>query len=764
MRRFGELVLRFRVVFLISITALTVAFLIYVPGLEIEDDERTWFARGDRTLKEYEIFLDEFSSDQLIFVAYESEEPLSVPELKYLSHLTGRLEGVPHADEALSLTTVTDMVGSENSLRIASLVKEAPSNEAELKALQDRIDKNPFVVGNLISDDERTLGIAVRLEQDSDLSDPEISKAINEGVKAILTEESERTGRRFYSGGGVITDVEVTGILQRDIGKFFPLALLVTGLLLFVIFRSLPSLLFPLLAVFLGLVWTLGLKGMLASPVTPVSTTLFALVTVISVANSVHLISHFHIVLPRLRDVREALLATYERAGKPCLFTSLTTAIGFGSLAVSSIPGIRNLGLFSAFGIMSAFFLSMTLVPFGLLIIGERSVRSVEHRYMDKLLAAIARFNLNHHVAVLILGVAIVIGMGTGMFSISTEGSMLEYFKRGSEFRKSAEFLDERLAGISSTEIVIRGEKDQFKDPALLSQIDRLQESLTKNQQVSTSYSLVTYIKLINRALHDDDPAYYTIPPTSREVAQSLLLYELSGGSGIRDYAARDYSAVRVSLRTKQMNQEERKALIEKIESFGLSTLRDYGVEVTGWDYLVHKVTQSIVLTQVQSFGLALAVITALMVLLFGLKGGLLSIFPNVLPVVFALGLMGHAGFSLNIATAIIASIAIGIVVDDTIHYFSHFRYEFRESGDAKQAMAAALGSVGKALCFTSLILVLGFAIFLSSESGILAQYGILSGVAVATALVGDLFIGPVLLSRIDVFSKQGSVDSTEAH
>ena len=146
------------------------------------------------------------------------------------------------------------------------------------------------------------------------------------------------------------------------------------------------------------------------------------------------------------------------------------------------------------------------------------------------------------------------------------------------------------------------------------------------------------------------------------------------------------------------------------------------------------------------------------MIILFGLKGGLVSILPNIFPIVFVLGLMGHAGFSLNMATAIIASIAIGIVVDDTIHYFSHFRYEFGETGEREQAMTRALQKVGKALCFTSVILVLGFVIFLSSESAILIDYGVLSSVAVISALVGDLFIGPVLLSRLSVFKRRGRI------
>ena len=172
---------------------------------------------------------------------------------------------------------------------------------------------------------------------------------------------------------------------------------------------------------------------------------------------------------------------------------------------------------------------------------------------------------------------------------------------------------------------------------------------------------------------------------------------------------------------------------------------------------MVSELNRNIVLTQIQSFSLAIGMITVMMILVFGFRAGLISLLPNALPIVFVLGLMGYAGFGLNIATSIIASIAIGIVVDDTIHFFSHFRDELRRTQDRKRAMTAALGKVGKALFFTTMILLAGFGVFLFSDSWIMASYGILSGTAVVVALVGDLFLGPVLLSRLRLFPKEES-------
>ncbi|MCK4251874.1 MMPL family transporter, partial [candidate division WOR-3 bacterium] len=544
--------------------------------------------------------------------------------------------------------------------------------------------------------------------------------------------------------------------MEKDMQKFFPLSMLLVAVVLFLIFRNLSSIIFPLITVFLGLVWTLGLKGMVNSPITPISTTLFALITVIGIANSVHLISHFRIEISVIKDKKRALMETYYRAGKPCLFTSLTTAMGFGSLSISNIPAIRNLGIFAGFGIMSVFMLSMILVPLGLLLIktSPKVTGKQAHKGMENLLKRIGGFNLKCSKLIIIFGFLIVLIMITGIPRIHVEGSMMQYLKEGSRLRKDAEFFDRNLTGISSTEVIIRGDQDLFKNPAVLKKIDGLQKLVENHPKVSCSYSLVDYIKLINRALNNGNNTHYTIPETQEAIAQSLLLYEMSGGTEIDEYVTIDYDMARISMRTNQMNEKERKVLLTTVQTYINKNFKKINTEITGLDNMVHKVTERIVSTQIQSLGLAFLVILGLMLLLFGLRGGLVSVLPNMFPIVFVLGFMGYAGFSLNIATAIIASIAIGIVVDDTIHYFSHFRHEFEITGNREQSMKNALQKVGRALCFTSLILVLGFAIFLLSETRILMDYGILSGIAVIMALLGDLFIGPVLLTKLRVFKK----------
>jgi predicted RND superfamily exporter protein len=763
MVRFGEWILRYRVLWLVGILGLSVFFGLHLGNLTTEEDETTWYPKGSTVLATYDDFEERFGSEESIVVAYQWSDPFSPDALRYLDGLTERLKrDVPYVSDVMSLTRFDDIVGTQSALTVTPLIDLDATGEMDVAAIRHRIAINPFLQGNLISADESTVAIVLDIERPDAGVYEEQSTEIVTALNRVLGEEEAETGFSFYYGGSVITEREVERQLGSDIGRLFPISMVLTGLLLLLFFRHAPSVILPLVTVVLSLGWTLGLKSLVGSPITPVSTTLFALITVIGVADSVHLISQYWQEHSKHPTRRERLLATYRRAGKPCFLTSATTAIGFGSLAVSGIPAIRNLGIFAAFGIMSAFALSMILVPIGMDWTSHRRARIPENRWLGRVLEAIARVDLAYPRWILAATLVVVVGMGIGILRIQTAGTMVDYFRRGSEIRAAIDFLGDRLTGVSSTEVVLYGARDTFKEPSVLERIAGLQALAESYPEVTASYSIVDTVRLINRALHGDDEAYYSIPSTRPAVSQSILLYEMSGGDAMRDFVSGDYATARVSIRTREMDDRNRKALLAAVRGFAATEMPDLRTEITGMDLLVSEVNNQIVLTQIESFALAVAVITLLMILVFGWKGGLVSILPNVLPIVFVLGLMGYGNFGLNIATAIIASIAIGIVVDDTIHFFSHFRDELQVIGDREEAMRAALLRVGRALCFTTLILAAGFAVFLTASLGIMVSYGILSGTAVLTALLGDLFVGPVLLSRYSIFEpRRGKIGPT---
>lgn len=277
MRHVGSFIIKNWLLLAIAVIAISAVFAYFTPELHIEEDESTWFSEKDPILKTYHEFQEIFVTNETAIIAYTTDNALTGPELKYCSDLTKKLKKIPYVIDAISLATVDDIRGTEEGLEIEPLVKRNYFKEVPQTFLKERIAANPFFTHVLISEDHRTVGIVLQLEwTDEDKEQAgDISRKVTGAIKKILHDEKEKTGRQFYLGGNIITDAEVSRMVERDMYRFFPLSLVLAALILFVIFRDFFSIIFPLISVSLALLWTLGLKGIFNSPITPVSTTLF---------------------------------------------------------------------------------------------------------------------------------------------------------------------------------------------------------------------------------------------------------------------------------------------------------------------------------------------------------------------------------------------------------------------------------------------------------------------------------------------------------
>jgi predicted RND superfamily exporter protein len=739
MRSLGRAILKWRFIFLALIAVASAISLLSLANLETREDESTWMADDNPARIEYDRFKQLFGSDRFIVVAYETPDAFCVDEIEYLDYLTTQLSVLPHIREAVSLSTIDETIcTSFGTVEREFLRKsDAPCTESERCALDARIAANPFIEGSLISGDREVLGIF--LEVESTLSG-QTYEEITLALEQTLGRETDTTGREFYCGGGPVYDAKVNAIMARDIAVFVPLTLLVSGIILLFLFRNWRCVVLPLLAVVLSMAWTFGLKAAVGSPVTPVSTALVALIVIIGVANSVHFISHYRLELSRAPSAEHAMVDTFSRAGVPCFLTSITTAVGFSSLVVSNIPLIRHLGAFAGFGIMCTFVLTMVLLPVGLS--GARIPHDAsEHR--SRIWTAVGSFVVEHWRVVIGLCVIFSVLVALGGLRIEVEPSMTEYLKPGSTVRQAADFIDDHLAGSSSVELLLEGPADSFEDVDVLRSIDHLQSAIGNHAYVAASMSPVDFIKSAGDG---------SIPPNDTAVARAFSLLERSDVDLHEYYVKGDIDSLRVSIRTKQMHIDQRTKLVSDIEGFAERNLAGLDLTVTGAEGLVNGITVDVVRTQIYSVAIAVLVILGLMLLFFGPRGALAAILPNIVPIAMLFGVMGLGGFELNIATITVAAICIGLVVDDTIHYFAHFRRIVLKSGNSQQAAVEALHEVGTALAFTTLTLTLGFCVFTLSQSAFLVQFGFLATTALVVAFVADITVSPAILSHYEIF------------
>ena len=319
--------------------------------------------------------------------------------------------------------------------------------------------------------------------------------------------------------------------------------------------------------------------------------------------------------------------------------------------------------------------------------------------------------------------------------------------------------VDDEMGGMSNIIFLFDGGHDEaIKEPSVLREIERLQDlALEDEWLVRKTYSIVDIVKDLNQSFHADDPAYHRIPDTREEVAQYLLLYESSGGEEAAELVSPDYRVASLELRVRVGRIVHMAELIDRLDaSVAAAPLEKTETTLTGIGALWLKLTNYIVSSQVQGFGLALLAVTIVMVVLFrSIPIGLIAMVPNLVPVLLALGAMGFFDITLDYNKATIASIALGIAVDDTIHLMSRFRLEFGIHRNYEVALRAAMQDVGRAVVHTSIALVLGFLVLTMSELRSQAFYGILLAAALTTALIADLFLLPPLVLWLKPFGPE---------
>jgi predicted RND superfamily exporter protein len=483
------------------------------------------------------------------------------------------------------------------------------------------------------------------------------------------------------------------------------------------------------------------------------------LLIAVGVADAVHIITEYRTYWIELGDRREAAGRALALLGPPCLLTSLTTAAGFGAMSVAPIKAISHFAVYSAVGVIAAFLLSVTLL-FVFLSFGarvpKRAVTDVDRlrakggAWMQGGLAAVARFVVRRRRAILGVSLVIFVVSMAGLAQLRVDSVFLHEFRADDPIRVATEYVDEVMGGTASVVYLFdAGEDGGAKEPAVLREIERFQgQADTRSGIVRKTSSVVDLLKDINQTFHDGDPTYAAVPETRDLAAQYLLVYEMSGGEELHDYVSMDLARANIEVRTTSAASSEFWNLVTGLDGYmDADPIESSQVTVTGMGALWLRLMEYITWSQIRGFLLAFSVIAVLLCAIFrSVKIGLIAMVPNLAPVILTLGAMGWADLPLDYIRLLIASVAIGISVDDTIHLLMRMIHEFRERGRYEEAFHATMSDVGRALFVTSVVLACGFLVMLLSTMDSLSRFGVLLAGTVVTALVADFLVLPALI------------------
>ena len=767
---------------------LLVAAFYFAGTARFDASFEAYFDTDDPTYAAYNRFRADFGSDEIAYILYSAPDsehgPFDLEVMRKIEQLTRALEGVPFVSDVTSLANAEYMYGVPGGLKIEKILEEFPESQQEMLVTREKVLAKPLYVGGLVSADGQYAAIILDMQRSSvdpveDLRlDPEGGDQLGNlypqvtyhAIEEILA-RPEYDGIVFHHVGDVALNAIYNEIIGPDMARLFAVTIVVIALLLFLFFRRPLGLLGPILVVMLSLVVSLSVVGLLGWKFDLMIIMLPTLLIAVGVADSVHIISEFRVYHAELGDRREAARRTLYLVGTPCLLTSLTTAAGFASMYISPIESIAHFAVYSAAGVLAAFVLSVTLLIYFLSLgrqtrrrdaTEEEILRAKGGDLFQTFLLGIANFAIRYRGAILITSGAIFIASAAGISRITVDSSFMNEFKKDEPIRVETELVDEVMGGTASVVYLFdSGIQDGVKEPAFLADIERLQLAANANSDmVKKTYSIGDLLKDVNMSFHDEDPAFYALPESRNLAAQYMLLYEMSGGEELDSYLSSDYSTASLEVRVRMSPTSELRSLVDTLNAtLDSRPTKASSVTATGIGALWLKLQEYITTSQIRGFLLAFSVIGVLLCLIFqSVRTGLIAMVPNLTPVVLTLGVMGWMEIPLDYIRLMIATVAIGISVDDTIHYMTRLRHEFRETGSYEEAIRRSISDVGRALVITSIVLVAGFTCFMASRLETMLIFGSLLSGTIVTALVADLLLMPALILRLRPWGPERSV------
>lgn len=662
-----------------------------------------------------------------------------------------------------SVHTGDNIVGSEYGLDVRPFYTDPPATEEEALAIGDLVKANPMIWGRLVARDGKSALVVTELPESG------FSAALYRQVKDIAA--SYEGPETIYVAGRPIVEGTLAELGPKDMARMGPLVLLVIAIVLLLVLRSFSRVITTLFAVGASVIWSFGLMSLLKIPLYSVSIMIPVMLVAIGVAYAIHLygaIDH-HIEgypLATRRDVAEHAISS---VGTPAFYAALTTVAGFIALLTSRVYPVKYFGLFTAFGVAVSWLLTMILVPAVLIVFGmgrwkkkiSKSTNDSSKPHTTVSFGTRFADGIQKHAKIVYAVSAIILIFSLiGISRVWINASFLNNFEKNSPIVKTDAFVNKHFGGTSTVNIILDTEEyDRFKDPKLLSLVDRLQTELMKAPGVGDSFSLATYLKQMHYAMNAEDPAFRAIPDSPELVAQYLLLYEMSGDpDNLWKVVDQDFNAVNITVQLKGDDSKTIAAVLDVAETFR-AECTSLGVKMNfaGSGYKSLVFSNLILNGQLTSLALSVAIVFFLVTFLF--KSFLLGTIASI-PVLFSMavnfGLMGLLNIPLTVSTALISSIAVGIGVDYAIHFITHYRNFLLKTGDETKAAHYAMSLTGKAVLLNAVIVISGFMVMLFSVFPPNRQVGALVSLNMLVAFLSTVTLMFLVLRKSSKFMKKG--------
>lgn len=758
----ARIILRNRIGILIGIIAITVFMAFQWDKMRFSNSEANLLPDDHPINQNYKNFLKLFGEEGNAVVLGVRDAKLFRPEnFNHWNRLSKQLQAFPEVDFVLSTENLQELV-KDDSLQafvLQPFLKSMPDSKKEIDSLTAHLFNDlPFYDHLLYNSESQTIRTVVYLDQD--IVNTSVRKDfILQDLRLLVRDFERETGLDVHiSGMPYIRTMNSQNIID-EIGKFITAALLVTSLLFFFFFRSLRATLISMLVVIIGVMWAFGLLGLLQYEITVLTALIPPLIIVIGIPNCIFLINKYQQEVQKHGNQALSLQRVISKIGNATLMTNVTTASGFATFIITDSKLLTEFGIVASINILCIFVLSLLIIPIVYSFMPLPKTKHLKHlnkKWIDTFVNWMVHIVRDRRISVYIVSLMLLVLGIIGIYQINISGSPIEDMPKKTEFFRDIRFFEEEFDGIMPVEIVIDTErKNGVMKPSTLKKMNELGSLISDIPELSEPLSIVNLVKYSKQAYYNGIPKYYQLP-TAQENTFIMDIARKSEDNGnlLKSFVDTTGQVARITtfmrdVKTDRMEEIE-KRLQENLDK--IFPASNYKVYMTGKALLFLNGTKYLVKNLVMSLALAIGLIALFMAYLFrSFRMIVVSLIPNLLPLVITAGVMGYFGVPIKPSTILVFSIAFGISVDDTIHFLAKYRQELSvNQWRIQKSVYAALRETGVSMFYTSIVLFFGFSVFTISSFGGTVALGALVSVTLLCAMLANLILLPSLLLSLE--------------
>lgn len=758
-------ILRNRVVLLIALTLFTIFMAFQWKNMRFTYTEANLLPDHHEVNIQYNSFLEKFGEEgNLIVIGFKDSTFFTPKNIKLWENFIGEIKKDKAVELSLSIEDlrVLQKDTSEQSFKLVPFINNEKISESYLKEKEQEFFNNlPFYEGMLFNKESGAIRFAIYIDK----------KIVNTSARKdfVIKYLNDDRIEAFEKASGI--DLKISGMpyirtlnsqsIIDEIGLFVGAALLITSLLFFFFFRSFRATLISMLIVIIGVMWSFGTLGLLNYEITVLTAIIPPLIIVIGIPNCIFLINKYQQEIKKHGNKAKSLQRVISKVGNATLMTNLTTAAGFATFIITDSELLKEFGIVASLNILFLFFLCLIIIPIiysYMPLPKEKHLAHLGKNYINSFVKWIENTIRKHPIAIYISAIALLVFGIIGIYQIKISGSIIEDMPKKAGFFQDIVFYEKEFDGVMPLEIMIDTKKPKRAlKSATLKRINELQETIEEIPELSKPVSVVNLVKYAKQSFYNGNPEYYELP-TKQEETFILSYIKNSTKKGnenmLKSYVDSTGQYARVTTFMRDIGTDKMKKIEDRLQE-KINTLfpsEQYTVTMTGKAYVFEKGTHYLVKNLVLSLLFAIFLISLLMAYLFrSFKMIIISLLPNILPLIITAGVMGFFGIPIKPSTILVFSIAFGISVDDTIHFLAKYRQELKANNwKIKKSVFNTVKEAGISMFYTSVVLFFGFSVFTLSSFGGTVALGSLVAATLLFAMLANLILLPALLLTLE--------------